>query len=61
MQPHGAELVAALASELMNYCGQHPAEQHCAMLHSVDYLREALNAGLGAGEKLIIRRRIMTF
>jgi len=52
MQVHGAELAAALAPELMNYSGQHPAVQHCAMQHSVDYLREALNVWLAAGEKI---------
>ena len=52
MQVHGAELAAALAPELMNYSGQHPAVQYCAMQHSVDYLREALNVWLAAGEKI---------
>jgi hypothetical protein len=52
MQAHGAELAAALAPELMNYSGQHPAVQHCAMQHSIDYLREALNVWLTAGEKI---------
>ena len=46
MQAHGAELAAALAPELMNYPGQ-----HSAMQHSVDYLREALQVWLVAGEK----------
>ncbi len=58
MQAHGAELAAP---ELMNYSGQHPAVQRCAMQHSLDYLREALQLWLVAGEKLIIRLRIMTF
>ncbi|MGM8673265.1 phage polarity suppression protein [Enterobacter hormaechei subsp. xiangfangensis] len=52
MQAHGAELAAALAPELMNYSGQHPAVQDCAMKHSVDYLREALNVWLATGEKI---------
>jgi len=52
MQAHGAELAAALAPELINYSGQHPAVQHCAMQHSIDYLREALNVWLAAGEKI---------
>jgi hypothetical protein len=52
MQAHGAELAAALAPELMNYSGQHPAVQHCAMQHSIDYLREAINVWLTAGEKI---------
>ncbi|HDR2864493.1 TPA: Polarity suppression protein [Enterobacter asburiae] len=52
MQAHGAELAAALAPELMNYSGQHPAVQDCAMKHSVDYLREAFNVWLTAGEKI---------
>ena len=46
MQAHGAELAAVLAPELMNYSGQ-----HSAMQHSVDYLREALQVWLVAGEK----------
>ena len=46
MQAHGAELAAVLAPELMNYPGQ-----HSAMQHSVDYLREALQVWLVAGEK----------
>lgn len=52
MQAHGAELAAALAPELMNYSGQHPAVQHCVMQHSLDYLREALQVWLSAGEKI---------
>ncbi|EKK4000313.1 Polarity suppression protein [Cronobacter sakazakii] len=52
MQAHGAELAAALAPELMNYSGQHPAVQRCAMQHSLDYLREALQLWLVAGEKI---------
>ena len=52
MQAHGAELAAALAPELMNYSGQHSAVQRCAMQHSVDYQREALNVWLAAGEKI---------
>jgi len=52
MQAHGAELAAALAPELMNYSGQHPAIQRCAMQHSLDYLREALQLWLSAGEKI---------
>ena len=52
MQVHGAELAAALASELMNYFGQHSAVQRCAMQHSLDYLREALQLWLSAGEKI---------
>lgn len=51
MQAHGAALAAALAPELMNYSGQ-PAVQHCAMQHSLDYLREALQVWLSAGEKI---------
>lgn len=46
MQAHGAELAAVLAPELMNY-----PRQHSAMQHSVDYLREALQVWLVAGEK----------
>jgi hypothetical protein len=41
MQAHGAELAAALAPELMNY-SSNTAVQRCAMQHSLDYLREAL-------------------
>ncbi|WP_077022330.1 phage polarity suppression protein, partial [Enterobacter hormaechei] len=52
MQVHGAELAAALAPELMNYSGQHSAVQRCAMQHSLDYLREALQLWLVAGEKI---------
>lgn len=52
MQAHGAELAAALAPELMGYNSQHPAVRHCAMQHSVDYLREALSVWLAAGEKI---------
>ncbi|KLP36944.1 phage polarity suppression protein [Enterobacter ludwigii] len=52
MQAHGAELAAALAPELMNYSGQHSAVQRCAMQHSLDYLREALQLWLSAGEKI---------
>lgn len=52
MQAHGAELAAALAPELMNYSGQYPAIQRCAMQHSLDYLREALQFWLAAGEKI---------
>lgn len=52
MQAHGAELAAALAPELMNYSVQYPAVQDCAMKHSVDYLREALNVWLATGEKI---------
>ncbi|EGT5710933.1 Polarity suppression protein [Cronobacter dublinensis subsp. dublinensis] len=52
MQAHGADLAAALAPELMNYSGQHPAIQRCAMQHSLDYLREALQLWLAAGEKI---------
>lgn len=52
MQVHGAELAAALAPELMNYSGQHSAVQRCAMQHSLDYLREALQFWLSAGEKI---------
>lgn len=52
MQAHGTELAAALAPELMNYSGQHSAIQRCAMQHSVDYLREALQVWLSAGEKI---------
>jgi hypothetical protein len=52
MQAHGAELAAALAPELMNYPGQHPAVQRCAMQHSLDYLREALQLWLVASEKI---------
>jgi hypothetical protein len=36
----------------MNYSGQHSAIQRCAMQHSVDYLREALQRWLAAGEKI---------
>lgn len=52
MQAHGAELAAALAPELMNDSGQHPAVQRCAMQHSLDCLREALLAWLSAGENI---------
>jgi len=52
MQAHGAELAAALAPELMGYNSQNPAVRHCAMQHSVDYLREALSVWLAAGEKI---------
>ncbi|KAE9845497.1 Polarity suppression protein, partial [Escherichia coli] len=52
MQAQGAELAAALAPELMNDSGQHSAIQRCAMQHSVDYLREALQVCLTAGEKI---------
>lgn len=52
MQAHGAELATALAPELMNYSGQHCAVQHRAMQHSLDYLREALQVWLAAGEKI---------
>ncbi len=52
MQANGAELAAALTPELMNYPGQHPAVQHCAMQHSLDCLREALQLWLVAGEKI---------
>ncbi len=52
MQAHGAELAAALAPDLMNYSGQHSAIQRCAMQHTVDYLREALQVWLPAGEKI---------
>ena len=52
MQVHGAGLAAALAPELMNYSGQHPAVQDCAMKHSVDYLLDALNVWLATGEKI---------
>lgn len=52
MQAHGAELAATLAPELMNYPGQHSAVQRCAMQHSLDYLREALQLWLTAGEKI---------
>lgn len=47
MQAHGAEYAAALVPE-----GQHSAIQRCAMQHSVDYLREALQVWLAAGEKI---------
>ncbi len=52
MQANGAELAAALAPELMNYSGQHSAIQRCAMQHSIDYLPEALQVWLAAGEKI---------
>lgn len=52
MQAHGAALAAALAPELMNYSGQHSAIQRCAMQHSLDYLREALQVWLAAGDKI---------
>ena len=52
MQAHGAELAAALSPELMNYPRQHPAVQRCAMQHSLDCLREALQLWLVAGEKI---------
>lgn len=48
----GGRLVAALVPELMGYNSQHPAVRNCAMQHSVDYLREALNVWLAAGEKI---------
>lgn len=51
MQAHGAELAAALANELKNYSGQHPAVQRCAMQHSLYYLREALLVWLANSEK----------
>ena len=35
----------------MNYSGQHTAVQRYAMQHSIDYLREALQLWLVAGEK----------
>lgn len=47
MHAHDTELAAALAPELMNYSGQ-----HSAMQHSLDYLREALQVWLAAGEKI---------
>lgn len=47
-----AALAAALAPELMNYSGQHPAVQLCTMQHSLDYLRNALQLWLSAGEKI---------
>ena len=50
MQVYGAELAAALAPELMNYTGQHSAIQRFAMQHSLDYLCEALQVWLAAGE-----------
>ncbi|ESN25573.1 hypothetical protein L368_02508 [Enterobacter sp. MGH 22] len=56
MQAHGAELAVALVPELMSYSGQ-----HSAMQHSVDYLREALQIWLAAGEKINYSRRIITF
>jgi len=52
MHAYGAELAAALAPELMGYNSQHPAVRHCAMQHSVDYLREALSVWLAAGEEI---------
>lgn len=52
LQAHGAELAAALAPELMNYSGQYSAVQRCAMQHSLDCLREALQLWLVAGEKI---------
>lgn len=52
MHAHGTELAAALAPELMDYSGQHPTVQCCAMQHSLDYLREVLLAWLVAGEKI---------
>lgn len=52
MQTHDAELAAALVPELMGYNSQHPAVRHCAMQHSVDYLREALSVWLAASEKI---------
>ncbi len=52
MQAQGAEMAAALAPELMGYSTQHLAVRHCAMLHSVDYLRETLSVWLSAGEKI---------
>ena len=36
----------------MNYSGQHTAVQRYAMQHSIDYLREALQLWLVAGEKI---------
>lgn len=44
MEAHGAEQ--------MNYSSQHSAIKRCAMQHSVDYLREALQVWLAAGEKI---------
>lgn len=52
MQAHSSELAATLALELMNYSGNHSVVQRCAMQHSVDYLREALEVWLAAGEKI---------
>ncbi len=52
MLAQGAELAAALVPELMNYSGQHSAIQRCAMQHSIDYLREALQVWLAAGGKI---------
>lgn len=52
MQAHGAELATAFAPELMNYSGQHPAVQRCAMQHSLNYLSEALQLWLATGEKI---------
>ena len=52
MRAHGAELTAAIAPELMNYSGQHPDVQRYAIQHSLDYLCEALQLWLVAGEKI---------
>ena len=53
MQVRGAELAAALAPELMGYNSQHPAVRNCAMQHSVDYLREALNVWLAQDNDIL--------
>lgn len=45
-------MARSFAPELMNYSGQHAAVQRCAMQHSLDYLREALQLWLSAGEKI---------
>lgn len=46
------DFMEAHRAELMNYSWQHFAIQRCAMQHSVDYLREALQVWLTAGEKI---------
>lgn len=46
---------------LMNYSGPHPAVKHCAMQHSLDYLHEALQLWLSAGEKINFSEKITNF
>ncbi|MCX8290687.1 phage polarity suppression protein [Enterobacter pseudoroggenkampii] len=46
MQKNGAEMAAALAPRVDELFRQQSAIQRCAMQHSVDYLREALQVWL---------------